>query len=65
MGPALVHQAETEDEEGRLGQCPYGAETPKPTGILTNAEWMWGVSKRRAEVREHEHMPGAWWAGLA
>ena len=41
-----------------LHQCAYGAETQKPTGILTNAPWMEGVVKHCTDVREHYHRPG-------
>ena len=41
-----------------LDQCPYGAETRKPTGILTDAEWMAKVCSRCREAPPHEHMPG-------
>ena len=41
-----------------LDQCPYGAETKKPTGILTDASWMADVCARCEEARPHEHMPG-------
>ena len=41
-----------------LDQCPYGAETKKPTGILTDAVWMTDVCARCVEARPHEHMPG-------
>lgn len=41
-----------------LDQCPYGAETKKPTGILTDAAWMADVCARCVDARPHEHMPG-------
>ena len=41
-----------------LDQCPYGAETKKPTGILTDAAWMADVCARCVDARPHQHMPG-------
>eukprot|EP00435_Cladocopium_sp_Y103_P039029 s2094_g10.t1 len=45
-------------EKVGLDQCPYGAETKKPTGILTDADWMKTVCNRCHQARPHEHMPG-------
>ena len=41
-----------------LDQCPYGAETKKPTNILTGAEWMKEVNLRCHQVRRHRHREG-------
>lgn len=45
-----------EVEFALLHQCPYGASTPKPTGILTNSSWMAAVQKLYHEVRPHRHV---------
>ena len=41
-----------------LHQCCYGAVTPKPTGILTNASWMKTVNGLCWEQRKHYHLKG-------
>lgn len=41
-----------------LHQCPYGALTPKATGILTNASWMKKVCALCHQVRLHYHLKG-------
>ena len=41
-----------------LHQCAYGSVTPKPTGILTNAEWMKTVCLVCSQVRPHYHLKG-------
>lgn len=41
-----------------LHQCAYGSVTPKPTGILTNAEWMKVVCNQCRSVRDHYHLKG-------
>ncbi len=40
----------------RLDQCAYGAESKKPTGILTSARWMQKVAKGCGDVVPHEHV---------
>ena len=42
----------------RLDQCAYGAETKKPTGILTSSEWMKQVSLECHMVDKHDHLEG-------
>ena len=42
----------------QLHQCCYGAVTPKPTGILTNASWMKTVNGLCWEQRKHYHLKG-------
>ena len=42
----------------QLHQCCYGAVTPKPTGILTNASWMKTVNGLCWEQRRHYHLKG-------
>eukprot|EP00435_Cladocopium_sp_Y103_P032358 s2067_g8.t1 len=41
-----------------LDQCPYGAETVKPTGLVTQAPWLKGVQFRCGQVRPHRHREG-------
>ena len=41
-----------------LDQCPYGAETVKPTGIMASAPWMKTVCLTCKQVRPHRHRPG-------
>lgn len=41
-----------------LDQCPYGAETVKPTGIFAGAPWMCKVQLRCKDVRPHRHRQG-------
>ncbi|CAL1136058.1 unnamed protein product [Cladocopium goreaui] len=41
-----------------LDQCPFGARTQKPTGILGNAAWMTSINTRCHQVRPHAHMEG-------
>ena len=41
-----------------LHQCAYGAETVKPTGILTNASWVKAVRLQCGMVRPHRHLQG-------
>ncbi|CAE8696540.1 unnamed protein product, partial [Polarella glacialis] len=41
-----------------LDQCPYGAETPKPIGILTNAVWMKTVCHKCKDAPPHRHLVG-------
>ncbi len=41
-----------------LHQCPYGAETQKPTGIATNASFMKVVRLQCHQVRPHRHLQG-------
>lgn len=38
-----------------LDQCPYGAETVKPTGLVTQAPWLKSVNLRCGQVRPHRH----------
>ena len=42
----------------RLDQCVYGAETKKPTGILTSADWMKEVCGLCQEAPDHNHLEG-------
>ena len=42
----------------KLEQCVYGAVTPKPTGILTNADWMKMVCGLCCEQAPHYHLKG-------
>lgn len=37
----------------RLYQCPYGAISPKKTGVLTNADWMKAVCLKCHQVPWH------------
>eukprot|EP00435_Cladocopium_sp_Y103_P000377 s3357_g1.t1 len=55
--PTLRRHVEKKEKIG-LDQCPYGAETKKPTGILTDATWMKKVGARCHQAKPHEHMPG-------
>eukprot|EP00435_Cladocopium_sp_Y103_P061397 s1539_g23.t1 len=55
--PTLRRHVKKKEKIG-LDQCPYGAETKKPTGILTDATWMKTVSARCHQAKPHEHMPG-------
>ncbi|CAE8629493.1 unnamed protein product, partial [Polarella glacialis] len=41
-----------------LDQCPYGAETPKPAGILTNTVWMKTVCHKCKDAPPHRHLVG-------
>ena len=41
-----------------LDQCPYGAETRKPTGIFSAAPWMDRVTLKCMDVRPHRHREG-------
>ena len=40
----------------KLDQCAYGAESKKPTGILTSVRWMQKVAKVCGDVISHEHV---------
>lgn len=42
----------------RLYQCPYGAISPKKTGVLTNADWMKAVCLKCHQVPWHYHLRG-------
>ena len=45
-------------EKVHIDQCAYGAETVKPTGVLTSAEWIKKVSLACGDVRSHTHLKG-------
>ena len=44
-----------------VDQCPYGAETKKPTGILTDAAWMADVCARCVDARARTYARRAGW----
>lgn len=48
----------TNTEVVGLDQCPYGAETVKPTGLLSKAPWMNSTTLRCGQVRPHRHRDG-------
>ena len=40
-----------------IDQCAYGAESVKPTGILTDSSWVKSVCKRCGDAIPHQHIP--------
>ena len=39
-----------------LDQCAYAGPHKKPTGVLTNAPWIWASARRCAEAKPHKHV---------